>query len=176
MPVSAASGADSAAQSRRLRPARRAPSATAIVPATGPHAPVERELAEAAVLEQLRRGQLVVAGEHGERDRKVEPGALLAQRGGREVDGDLRLARPREHRVDDAAVDAMLRLLAGAVGEPDDRERRQVGADEVRLYLDAARLEADDGSGEGACEHATDARRKAMPCLCRLRAGTPASG
>ena len=35
MPASAASGADSAAQTRRVRPARRAPSATASVPETG---------------------------------------------------------------------------------------------------------------------------------------------
>ena len=65
--------------------------------------------------------------------------------------------RPPEHRVDDAAVDAMLRLLTGAVGEADDRERGQIGADEVRLHLHPARLEADDGSGEGAGEHTIDA-------------------
>ena len=60
-------------------------------------------------------------------------------------------------RVDDAAVHAVLGLLAGAVGEPDDRERRQIGRDEVRLDLDPARLEADDGGGEGPREHTSDA-------------------
>ena len=68
-------------------------------------------------------------------------------------------------------MDAVLRLLAGAVGEPDDRERRQIGRDEVRLDLDPPRLEADDGGGEGACEHASDAtvgtRDVSVPTLCR---------
>ena len=168
MPASAASGADSAAQMSRVRPCRRAPSATAIVPATGPDAAVERELADAAVLEQPLRRELVRAGEQRERDREVEARPLLAQRRGREVDRDPVAAGPRQHRVDDAAVDAVLRLLAGAVGEPDDRERRQVGRDEVRLDLDPARLEADDGGGEGAREHTTDATAERAPCLCRV--------
>ena len=137
----------------------------------GAHAAVERELADARVLEQPLRRELVVAGEHRERDRQVEAGALLPQRGRSEVDGDAALARPGEQRVDDAAVDPVLRLLAGAVGEADDREGRQVGADEVRLHLDTARLEADDGGGEGACEHAIDGTAEAATGGCRLRAG-----
>ena len=46
----------------------------------------------------------------------------------------------------------MLRLLAGAVGEPDDREpwnsELQVGLD---LHL--PRLEPDESVGDRACEH-----------------------
>ena len=122
----------------------------------GTNATVERELADAAVLEQPLGRELVRAGEERERDREVEARALLAQRRRREVDRDPVAAGPRQHRVDDAAVHPVLGLLAGAVGEPDDRERGQVGRDEVRLDLDPARLEADDGGGEGAREHTTD--------------------
>ena len=122
----------------------------------GTDATVERELADAAVLEQPVRRELVRAGQQRERDRQVEAGALLAKRRRGEVDRDPVAAGPGQHRVDDAAVHPVLCLLAGAVGEPDDRERRQVGRDEVRLDLDAARLEADDGGGEGSREHTTD--------------------
>ena len=97
-----------------------------------------------------------------ESDRQVESRALLSQRRGCEVDGDPVPRGPRQHRVDDAAVHTVLGLLAGAVGEPDDRERGQIGRDEVRLDLDAARLEADDGGGDGACDHTSDAT--ADPC------------
>ena len=128
MPASAASGADSAAQRRRVSPARRAPSATAIVPATGRTRPSSESSPTQPCSSRRAARELVRAGEERERDRKVEARSLLAQRGGREVDGDPASAGPRQHRVDDAAVDAVLRLLAGAVGEPDDRERRQVGA------------------------------------------------
>ena len=51
------------------------------------------------------------------------------------------------------APDPLLRLLAGAVGEPDDREGRQPAL-QVRLDLDPARLEADERVGDGAREHA----------------------
>ena len=134
----------------------------------GANPAVERELAHARVLEQAGRRQLMRAGEERERDRQVEARPLLAQRGGCEVDRDPVPGGPGQHRVDDAAVHPVLGLLAGAVGEPDDRERRQVGRDEVRLDLDLARLEADDGGGEGACEHAIDATvENVCPCLCR---------
>ena len=140
------------------------------------HPPVERELAHAAVLEQPARGQLAVSRENGECDRQVEPRALLAERRGREVHGDAILARPGQHRVDDAAVHAVLGLLAGAVGEPNDRERGQVGADEVSLDLDAPWLEADDGGGEGAREHTTDGTGEILTGPSRLCAETARGG
>ena len=110
-----------------------------------PYAAVEGELADTAVLEQPLRRELVRAREQCERDRQVEAGSLLAQRRRREVDRDPVATGPRQHRVDDAAVHPVLGLLAGAVGEPDDRERGQLGRDEVRLDLHPPRLEPDDG-------------------------------
>ena len=47
----------------------------------------------------------------------------------------------------------MLRLLARAVGEPDDREAGDARL-QVRLDLDPARLETDEGLRERASEHA----------------------
>ena len=46
----------------------------------------------------------------------------------------------------------MLRLLAGPVGEADDRERRQTAL-QVRLDLHAARIDADECVGDGSGEH-----------------------
>ena len=48
----------------------------------------------------------------------------------------------------------MLGLGAGPVGEPDDREAGQAAVD-VRLHLDAPRLDADESVGDGAREHSS---------------------
>ena len=46
-----------------------------------PNAPVERELADAGMLEEPMRRELVRARENREGDGKIEPRALLAERG-----------------------------------------------------------------------------------------------
>ena len=120
------------------------------------HATVERKLPDTAVLEEPLGRELVRPGQERERNRQVEAGSFLAKRSRGEVDRDPVAAGPGQHRVDDAAVHTVLGLLAGTVGQPDDRERGQLGRDEVRLDLHAARLEADDGGGEGSREHTTD--------------------
>ena len=116
---------------------------------------------------QPLRGELTRRGEHGERDRQVEAGALLAQLGRREVDrqpakGELELGGR------DPAPDALLRLLARAVGETDDRERRDAVLD-VRLHLDALWLEPDECMRDRACEHtatlATEVARLCADCV-----------
>ena len=122
IPASAASGADSAAHTSRVRPGAARPLGDRERAGDRTDAPVERELADGRVLCEPLRRELPRGGEHGERDRQIESGALLAQRGGREVDRDPPVERPLERRRDDAAPDAVLRLLARAVGETDDRE------------------------------------------------------
>ncbi len=52
----------------------------------------------------------------------------------------------------------MLGLRARPVGKADDREARKAAVD-VRLDLDAPRLDADEGVGDGAREHSHDATR-----------------
>ena len=91
---SAASGADSAAQSRRLRPALRAPSATAIVPATGRTRPSSASSPRQRA-RQLRRGQLLLPARTASAIGRSNPEPSLRNDGRREVDGDPRLARPR---------------------------------------------------------------------------------
>ena len=116
-----------------------------------PNPAVEGELADCRVGRQELGRDLVRGTEDGERDRKVEAGALLAEVGRREVHRDA-ARRPEELRRGDAAAHAMLRLLAGPVGEADDREHRLTELD-VRLHLHAPRVEADERVGEHAGEH-----------------------
>jgi hypothetical protein len=59
----------------------------------------------------------------------------------------------------DAGADAVLGFLAGTVGQADDGEARHPAVD-VRLDLDAARLETDEGVGDGAREHASTLRTR----------------
>ena len=112
------------------------------------------------------------AGEQRERDREVEPRSLLPQRRRREVDGDPVAHGPRQHRVDDAAVNPVFRLLTGSISETDDRKRREIGRDEVRLDIDPTRLEPDHGAGKGPGQHSFDGTTKRVPCLGRFRTGT----
>ena len=118
----------------------------------GPEAAVEGELADRRVTAERAGRELVRGGEHRQRDRQVEARALLAEPCRGEVDGQARPARPLELGRSDAAADTVLRLLAGAVGEADDRECG-CAALEVRLDLDPARIQADERVGDRASEH-----------------------
>jgi hypothetical protein len=115
-------------------------------PGNGPQPTVERKLAHRGVAGQAARWDLVGGREQRKSDREVESRALLAEVGGREVDRDP-VERPIELGRGDAAADAFLGLLAGAVGEPDDREGGSATL-QVRLDLDPARVEADEGVGD----------------------------
>jgi len=121
--------------------------------------PVEPELADARVLFEAGRWDQPGGCEHGERYRDVEPRPLLAQRGRRKVHGD-DLVWPCEARRMHAAANAVLRLLAGAVGQADDRERRLLAGAQVRLDLDTARLEAHERERDRASEHPSTVRAK----------------
>jgi hypothetical protein len=57
------------------------------------------------------------------------------------------------------APGSLPRFLAGAVGEADDRESGNPVAN-VRLDVDAARLEADERMSDRACEHSSKLRAK----------------
>ena len=115
---------------------------------------VERKLADRCVPAQLRLRDLPRRGEHGERDRQVVAGAFLPQSGRREVDGDAP-ARKLELGGDDPAAHARARLGARAIGQADNRERRQAVVVHVRLHLDAAWVEPHEGVGDRACEQPT---------------------
>ena len=57
-----------------------------------------------------------------------------------------------------AAPDTVLGLLTRAVGEADDREGRLLTRAQVRLDLDAARLEADERERDRAAQHLSTVR------------------
>ena len=167
-PASAASGADSAAQRSRVRPARRAPSATAIVPATGRTRPSSESSPTQRVLEQPVRRELVRAGEHRECDREVEPRPLLAERGGREVDGDPVSAGHGSIALTMPLCTRCFASWHARSASPTIENAGRSADDEVRLDLDAARLEADDGGGEGSREHTTDGTAEPHTTSCRI--------
>lgn len=59
----------------------------------------------------------------------------------------------------------MLRLLAGAIGEADDREARDAALD-VGFDLDAAGVEADEGMRDRAGEHCLSTLAGQHACGC----------
>ena len=122
-----------------------------------PQASVEAELADGRVLVQPLARDLAGGGQDRQSDREVEAGTLFPKLGGREVDRDPLANRPFELGGGDSASHAVLRLLAGAVGEADDRETGDAVV-EVRLDLDAAGVEADERMGDGAREHSSQTR------------------
>ncbi len=121
-------------------------------PGHGPQATVQRQLTERGVPFQGRTRELVGRSKQRKRDRQVEAGAFLAQGGRGEIDRDAPHGRPLELGGGDPRADALLRLLAGAVGEPDDRERVDPPL-QVCFDLDAARVDADECMRDGASEH-----------------------
>jgi hypothetical protein len=113
---------------------------------------VQRQFAARRMLVEPRSRDLSRCGEQRQGDRDVEGRSLLLQLRGREIDGDATV-RPDQLGGLDAAPNPLLRLLARAIGEPDDRQRGQPSL-EVRLDLDTAGLEPDEGERDGAREHA----------------------
>ena len=150
-------------------PARLAPSAAISAPGTGRRRPSRPSSPNAAWPSSAAMRHLVGRGQHRQGDREVEPGALpcAATPGARLI--VMRLRGPLELRRRDARADAGLRLLAGTVGEADDRERRQPALD-VRLDLDSARIEADERVRDGASEHVVTIGDESSRALCQLRA------
>ena len=128
--------------------------------------PVQRQLTDGCVLGQRVGRNLVRGGEHGQRDREVVARALLPQPGRREVDGDP-AERPLELRARDAGPDPLLRFLTCLVREPDDGEGRHASL-EVGLDLDRARVETDEGMGDGARKHSFEAREERRTGGARL--------
>ncbi len=122
-----------------------------------PEPAVERELTARCMLGEPIARDLPRRGQKRERDWQIEARALLLQLGGREIDRRP-VAGPFELGGFDPAPDALLRLLAGAVDKADDGERRHAALN-VRLHLDTARLQADEGKGDRAREHASKLRR-----------------
>jgi hypothetical protein len=124
----------------------------------GPDTPVEGELSDRRVLGETLRRKLTRGRENRERDGEIESRALLPQRRRSEVHRDTPVERPLERGGDHTAPNPVFRLLTCAIREPDDREPGNAGL-KVRLYLDAPRLESDEGMSDRTREHTLDGRR-----------------
>ncbi len=160
-PASAASAADSAAADEALEPSPASSLSDSERAGDGPDAAVERELAHRGVLCEPLRRKLPRRTEHRERDGEIEARPFLPEGRRRQIDGDAAAGRPLERSRDDAAPDPMLRLLARAIGEPDDGEARDARL-QVRLDLDLARLEPDESMGDRTSEHPRHGRYRGV--------------
>ena len=125
MPARAASGAESTAQSTRHSPARAAPSAAAIVPATGRTRPSSPSSPMQACSSSRPGGTCAEAARTASAIARSKPVPSLRRAAGARFTV-IASPWPLEKRRVDPAPHSMLRLLAGAVGEPHDRERGQV--------------------------------------------------
>ena len=164
-PASAASGADSGGHRSSSIPSRRAPSATARTPPTGRRRPSSASSPTAACRRSSDCGIWREAARRASAIGRSKPGALLAQPRGCEVDGDA-AARAVELRRGDAAADARARLLRRR-GRRGRRSRTPARPSrDVRLDLDAARLEADERMRDRPCEHTGTLRPESVR-FCR---------
>ena len=140
-----------------MNPARRAPSAAARTPPTGRTRPSSASSPSAACPASAVAGICREAARIASAIGRSKPEPSFRRPGRSEVDGDPP-DRPLELGRRDADADALLRLLAGAVGEADDREAGDAEL-EVRLDLDAARLEADERVRDRPREHGSTVAR-----------------
>ena len=137
----------------------RAPSATASAPRHGADLPAQRQLPEHGAARPARAaGTCPLAASTPTASARSKPGPDLAQVRGREVGRDPAAAGTRS-RSSGARRARARATRAPRRREADDRERGQARA-HVDLDADAARLEAVDGEGGDAGEHADDARRR----------------
>ena len=143
IPASAASGADSGGQMRRVKPCP--PRRLRRHERSGhrANATVQRELAEGGVLGEPLSRNLMRGRENRQCNGKIEARALLPQTRGSEVDRDAP-ERPFQLGARDSAPYALLRLLACLVRQADDGEAGHAAL-EVGLHLDRARFEPDKG-------------------------------
>jgi len=127
----------------------------------GPDSPVEGELTYRCVLREAFWRELTRRGENRERDRQIEARPLFPQGSRSKVDGDPSIERPFERRGHDPAPDSVFGLLAGSIGEPDDREPGDAWL-QVRLDFHLPRLETYESMSDRACEHTADGRREGV--------------
>ena len=106
---------------------------------------IERQLAQRQIAPRRIRRDRTDRDQHRERDRQVEVAALLEQVGRRQVDGDPP-GRQADAQSTERAAHALAQFADRLVGQADDRERGQAGAD---LHLDVDRLDVDAGERDG---------------------------
>ena len=93
----------------------------------------ERELPVQLGVGEGSPGQVPRGDQDADRDRQVEPAALLRQVGRREIDGNV-ATRQLETAARERRLHAVLAFLDRGLGQADDREGRQPAA---HVHLDA---------------------------------------
>ncbi len=106
-------------------------------------------------LQTLARG-LPRGREDPDRHGQVGGGALFAALGGGQVHGDLAVGK-LEAGVPEGRPDPITRLATGQIGQPDQHEARQAGAD-VHLALDREGLEPPESCRAHGAEHGRSSR------------------
>ena len=107
---------------------------------------------------QRGRIDLTRGGEDGKGDREVEGRPFFAQSGRRKIDHNPCLWKFELGRRDSTAH-SLLRLLAGAVGQPDDGQRG-LAAREMGFDFDPSRLQSDERVCSRASDHASTVERQ----------------
>ncbi len=117
----------------------------------GPEGTVESELPDEPPPRHRLRRKVAGGDQEPHGDGEVEPGPGLGDARGREVHGDP-LQRPGETTREQGGADAVARLAARGIGEPDDREAGETGGD---VHLDGDRMAPDteDGCGRDGGQH-----------------------
>ena len=128
---------------------------------------VEGQLAEHQRVVEIAPRQASGGGEQPERDRQIERGARLSQVGRGEVDGDA-MRRKFEAAVADGAANAVAALAHARVGQSDEMEPGKSERD-VDLDLDDGGVDAEDGGGANAGEHAVGACKRRCPPQSRAK-------
>ena len=114
--------------------------------------PVERQFArQHRSVERFGR-HLLRGGQNAHGDRQIEARSLLTQVGRSEVDHQF-LARHPQSRVFESRTDALLALLDGVVGQPDQKKSQLSCRGDVHLDRDRYGVDACDGSCCGTDEH-----------------------
>lgn len=116
-------------------------------PANGPHRSIERQFAGDNML--VERAHQPHRAQDAERYRKIEPAALLAHAGRRQVDGD-GLIGITETRVEHGRLDALAAFAHRDIGHSHHaRIGRAAKSVQIDLDLDQMRVDAVNGSRAG---------------------------
>ena len=162
MPASAASGADSAAQTTCVSPARLRPSATASVPATGLTRPSSASSPTAACSASRSGGSCLVAPRTASEIGRSKPDPSLRSAAGarltviRRLTGHSSAAETTPLRTR-CFASWHARSASPTIANPGNARLQ------VRLDLDLPRLEPDERVGDRASEHARTVGAKASP-------------
>jgi len=142
---------------------------TASTPLSDRRSSVERSSPHDACSSSRFRGKLVrTRRPTGQRDRQIDPDPSFFQaRAGEVTVSGLQGKSSSAKRI--PLTYPLPGLLAGTIGEADDRERRRASL-QVRLHLHSPRLETDEGKGDPRARAHSDASRNSDTRLCRLSA------